>query len=62
MVRGLTRDEWTDASRYWPDGQLYPALLSTDADITLRLGPLRLLPPDVRGASTDEEDGPWKTL
>jgi hypothetical protein len=39
-------------TRYWHEGQLYPTLLCTDTEITLRQGPLRLLAPDARRAST----------
>jgi energy-coupling factor transporter ATP-binding protein EcfA2 len=38
-------------SRYWHDGQLYPTLLCTDTEITLRQGHLRLLAPDADRAS-----------
>jgi plasmid stability protein len=38
-------------SRYWHDGQLYPTLLCTDTEITLRQGHLRLLAPDVQRTS-----------
>jgi predicted ATPase len=59
-------------NRYWHEGKLYPTLLCTDTEITLRQGHLRLLAPDACGASTattwpsytstTEEDAPWKNL
>jgi energy-coupling factor transporter ATP-binding protein EcfA2 len=39
-------------TRYWHEGQLYPTLLCTDTEITLRQGHLRLLAPDAPRAST----------
>ena len=39
--------------RYWHDGQLYPTLLCTDTEITLRQGHLRLLTPDGHWTSAD---------
>jgi thymidylate kinase len=40
-------------SRYWHDGQLYPTLLCTDTEITLRQDHLRLLAPDAHRTSVD---------
>ncbi len=40
-------------SRYWHDRQLYPTLLCTDTEITLRQGHLRLLAPDGHRTSAD---------
>ncbi len=40
-------------SRYWHDGQLYPTLLCTDTEITLREGHLRLLAPDAQRTLAD---------
>lgn len=38
-------------SRYWHGGRLYPTLLCTDTEITLRQGHLRLLAPDGHNTS-----------
>jgi len=40
-------------SRYWHDGRLYPTLLCTDTEITLRQGHLRLLAPNAHSTSAD---------
>ena len=40
-------------SQYWHDGQLYPTLLCTATEITLRQGHLRLLAPDAQWTSAD---------